>query len=128
MGVLSFLLFGLVAGFVARLVTPGRQAIGCLPTLLAMPFEGSSFVKPLTTDLSTGQLLQLGWLKFRSADSNALHCRLGGDLSSSSGESVIEPSEDNRNVIAMWNGDSAPQPPAPGAQFAPGCVTGHVLQ
>ena len=34
MGIVSFLLFGLVAGFVARLVTPGRQAIGCLPTLV----------------------------------------------------------------------------------------------
>ena len=33
MGVVSFLLFGLLAGFVARAVTPGRQAIGCLPTL-----------------------------------------------------------------------------------------------
>jgi len=32
-GVVSFLLFGLLAGFVARAVTPGRQAIGCLPTL-----------------------------------------------------------------------------------------------
>jgi uncharacterized membrane protein YeaQ/YmgE (transglycosylase-associated protein family) len=34
MGVLSFLLFGLAAGVVARIVAPGRQAIGCLPTLL----------------------------------------------------------------------------------------------
>lgn len=33
MGLLSFLLFGLVAGLVARAVTPGRQAIGCLPTI-----------------------------------------------------------------------------------------------
>ena len=33
MGVVSFLLFGLLAGLVARLVTPGRQAIGCLPTV-----------------------------------------------------------------------------------------------
>jgi uncharacterized membrane protein YeaQ/YmgE (transglycosylase-associated protein family) len=33
MGILSFLLFGLVAGLVARAVTPGRQAIGCLATL-----------------------------------------------------------------------------------------------
>jgi uncharacterized membrane protein YeaQ/YmgE (transglycosylase-associated protein family) len=32
-GIVSFLLFGLVAGLVARLVTPGRQAIGCLPTV-----------------------------------------------------------------------------------------------
>ena len=33
MGLLSFLVFGLVAGLVARVVTPGRQAIGCLPTV-----------------------------------------------------------------------------------------------
>ncbi|MFN2469744.1 MAG: GlsB/YeaQ/YmgE family stress response membrane protein [Gaiellaceae bacterium] len=30
---LSWILFGLAAGAVARLVTPGRHAIGCLPTL-----------------------------------------------------------------------------------------------
>ena len=34
MGIVSFLVFGLIAGAVARLVTPGRQAIGCLPTLV----------------------------------------------------------------------------------------------
>jgi uncharacterized membrane protein YeaQ/YmgE (transglycosylase-associated protein family) len=33
MGIVSFLLFGLLAGAVARLLTPGRQAIGCLATL-----------------------------------------------------------------------------------------------
>lgn len=33
MGIVSFLLFGLVAGLVARALTPGRHAIGCLPTL-----------------------------------------------------------------------------------------------
>lgn len=33
MGIVSFVLFGLVAGLVARLVTPGRQAIGCLATI-----------------------------------------------------------------------------------------------
>lgn len=33
MSIVSFLLFGLLAGAVARLATPGRQAIGCLPTL-----------------------------------------------------------------------------------------------
>jgi uncharacterized membrane protein YeaQ/YmgE (transglycosylase-associated protein family) len=32
-GLLSFLAFGLLAGLVARAVTPGRQAIGCLPTI-----------------------------------------------------------------------------------------------
>ena len=33
MGLLSWILFGLIAGAVARLVVPGRQAIGCLGTL-----------------------------------------------------------------------------------------------
>ena len=33
MGVLSFLVFGLLAGLVARALTPGRHAIGCVPTL-----------------------------------------------------------------------------------------------
>ncbi|MBD0349119.1 MAG: GlsB/YeaQ/YmgE family stress response membrane protein [Thermoleophilia bacterium] len=30
---LSWILFGLIAGGVARLLVPGRQAIGCLPTI-----------------------------------------------------------------------------------------------
>ena len=33
MGIVSFLVFGLLAGLVARGVTPGRQAIGCLATV-----------------------------------------------------------------------------------------------
>jgi uncharacterized membrane protein YeaQ/YmgE (transglycosylase-associated protein family) len=33
MGIVSWALFGLLAGFVARAVTPGRHKIGCLPTL-----------------------------------------------------------------------------------------------
>ena len=33
MGVLSWLVFGLLAGAVARLLVPGRQAVGCFPTL-----------------------------------------------------------------------------------------------
>jgi uncharacterized membrane protein YeaQ/YmgE (transglycosylase-associated protein family) len=32
-GLLSWLLFGLLAGLVARLVVPGRQRIGCLATV-----------------------------------------------------------------------------------------------
>jgi uncharacterized membrane protein YeaQ/YmgE (transglycosylase-associated protein family) len=31
--VLSWLVFGLLAGLVARMVTPGRQVSGCLPTI-----------------------------------------------------------------------------------------------
>jgi LCP family protein required for cell wall assembly len=90
--------------------------------LLRMPFSGSSFAKPLTTDLSAGQLVQLGWVKFRASDGGSVHCRLGGDLG---GGGTGGPSEDNPAAIAMFLGRSAPQPPTD--QFGPGCVIGHAL-
>ena len=92
-------------------------------TLFHMPFSGSSYVKPLTTDLTAGQLLQLGWVKFRANESSSVHCRLGGDFG---GGGTGTPSEDNPATIAMFLGRSAPQPPT--GQFAPGCVVGHELQ
>ena len=33
MGIVAWILFGLLAGAVARLVVPGRQKIGCLATI-----------------------------------------------------------------------------------------------
>ena len=33
MGLLGWIFFGLLAGFVARALTPGRQSIGCFGTL-----------------------------------------------------------------------------------------------
>ena len=94
-------------------------------TVFKLPWVGGDLLRPLTTDLSSGQFLQLGWVKFRASGSRSLYCRLGGDISSSGGQAVIIPSEDNRNVIAMVLGDSAPQPPAPGSgPFGPGCVVG----
>ena len=35
-------------------------------TFLRLPFIGDDLVTPLATDLSAGQLLQLGWVKFRA--------------------------------------------------------------
>jgi LCP family protein required for cell wall assembly len=94
-------------------------------TLVKLPFMGDELAKPLATDLSAGQLAQLGWVKFRSSSGRSLHCRLGGTGSFAGGQSVIEPSEDNRNVLAMFLGRSAPQPPAPGSgPYGPGCVVG----
>jgi uncharacterized membrane protein YeaQ/YmgE (transglycosylase-associated protein family) len=58
-GILSFLLFGLVAGLVARLVTPGRQAIGCLPTV-AVGMVGA-FLGGLIGDAALGHKVHLGW-------------------------------------------------------------------
>ncbi|HEX4519070.1 MAG TPA: LCP family protein [Gaiellaceae bacterium] len=95
-------------------------------TFLDLPFDGTSLMKPLTTDLSPWQLLELGWVKFRSSSSHTLYCRLGGDPETVGGSSVLVPSEDNRNVLAMWAGLSAPQPPT--GTFGPGCRTGHPLQ
>jgi len=97
-----------------------------LGTLVELPFKGGSFVKPVTTDLSTWQLFELGWVKFRSSSGSALHCRLGGD-SSGYGSDLV-PAEDNVNVLAMFLGKSAPQPPVPGSDtFPAGCAVGHEL-
>src|SRR3954469_13454854 len=92
-------------------------------TFVRLPFSGKSFVTPLTTDLSTGQLMQLGWTKFRASSGSSVHCRLGGDLG---GSGTGSPSEDNPATIAMFLGKSAPQPPT--GQFNPGCVIGRTLQ
>ena len=54
-----------------KLVGPG--------TFVRLPFIGGDLVQPLTTDLSAGQLLQLGWVRFRANSGRALHCRLGGE-------------------------------------------------
>ena len=35
-------------------------------TFLRLPFIGDELAAPLTTDLSSGQLLQLGWVRFRA--------------------------------------------------------------
>ena len=90
-------------------------------TLARLPSIGGDVVRPLATDLSAWELIQLGWRKFRAGAS--LHCRLGGDAVTFGGESFISSSEDNRNVIAMFLGRSAPQPPRPGSGlYGPGCT------
>src|SRR5207244_5090123 len=85
-------------------------------TFVRMPFIGGSLLKPLTTDLSANQFLELGWNKFRAG--RTIHCRLGG----SSTGGVITPSGGNAKVILMGLGKSAVQPPAPsGGTYPPGC-------
>jgi LCP family protein required for cell wall assembly len=94
-------------------------------TFLKLPFIGEDLVKPLTTDLSAGQLLQLGWVRFRANESRSLHCRLGGESQNVGGESVLVGGEDNTATIAMFTGLSAPQPPRPGTVFGAGCLVGR---
>ncbi len=91
-------------------------------TLLRMPVIGDEMARPLTTDLSAWELTQLGWVHFRSG--RTLRCRFGGDPSAYAGESFIDPSEENRNVLLMFLGRAAPQPPYPRSNpFAPGCFS-----
>jgi LCP family protein required for cell wall assembly len=91
-------------------------------TLAKAPFDADSWVKPIATDLSTWQLISLGWVKFRSSNSNVLHCRLGADLGPGG---TGAPSEDDALTISMFVGRSAPQLPT--TTFGPGCARGHDL-
>ena len=91
-------------------------------TLVKLPFIGDDLLAPVATDLGTHSFLSLGWSKFRSSGGSTLHCRLGGTASGGEIHSV----EENRSVILMVTGESAPQPPVPGSgAYGPGCVTGN---
>jgi polyisoprenyl-teichoic acid--peptidoglycan teichoic acid transferase len=93
-------------------------------SLVKMPFIGSKLVKPLATDLSTAQFLQLGWVYKRG---HALHCRLGGIPETlPDGESVIvSEGDDKERVILAVEGKTAPLPPRPGEErYGAGCVSG----
>jgi uncharacterized membrane protein YeaQ/YmgE (transglycosylase-associated protein family) len=59
MGILSFILFGLLAGLVARALTPGRQAIGCLPTV-AVGMVGA-LLGGLIGDVALGHKVRFSW-------------------------------------------------------------------
>ena len=107
-----------------QVVQATADKISGFGTALRLPFVGDEIVRPLATDLSAGQLVQLGWAYFRADPSNALHCRLGGDPASVGGESVLLGSEDNVAAVAMFLGKSAPLPPPKGLPYAPGCVIG----
>ncbi|HUC34190.1 MAG TPA: LCP family protein [Gaiellaceae bacterium] len=92
---------------------------------LKAPFNGDDIVKPLATDLSAAQILELGWIKFRTPSSGKLKCRLGGTASNLGGVDYIVGTEENVSVIAMVTGKSAPQPPKPASgPYGPGCIIG----
>ena len=94
-------------------------------TFVKAPFDGASYVDPLTTDLSAWNFVELAWVMKRASASSTLHCRLGGNTDPT-GSSDIIPSEDNRSVIGMVTGATAAQPPRPGTgTYGPGCYVGH---
>jgi LCP family protein required for cell wall assembly len=89
-------------------------------TVAKMPFIGKDLLAPIATDLSTGDMISLGWTKFRTSNAKTLHCRLGGEPS---GGEII-PTEENRLVLSMFTGQSAAVQLFP-SQFGPGCVRGN---
>jgi LCP family protein required for cell wall assembly len=89
----------------------------------SLPFNGSSLLKPIATDLSTWKLLQLAWVKFRAG--STIHCRLGGTAETIGGGSYIVGNEQNIRVIDEVLGQSAPQRPPKGDLYAPGCIVGN---
>jgi LCP family protein required for cell wall assembly len=97
----------------AKLASPTR--------FFSLPFDGSSLLAPISTDLSTWDFMQLAWVKFRAGE--IVHCRLGG---SATGNGFITGTEENIQVVQEVLGNSAPQPPAPGTGlFGPGCEVGN---
>jgi LCP family protein required for cell wall assembly len=97
-----------IQALLAKLTSPG--------VMLKMPFIGDDVMKPLTTDLSAGQLIQLGLVKKRSG--NERRCRLGGTPSFGS---YLQPDEEARRTLSAFMGRSAPQPPLPGSAYGSGC-------
>jgi polyisoprenyl-teichoic acid--peptidoglycan teichoic acid transferase len=94
-------------------------------TFFDLPFIGGDLLRPLASDLTPGEFMQLGWVKWRASNGKTLHCRLGGDVQTIGGQSYVVPNELDRPVIAMVTGQSAPQPPPPGSGiYGPGCVVG----
>jgi LCP family protein required for cell wall assembly len=84
-------------------------------TFVRLPFVGDKLVSPLTTDLSTAQVFQLGWLRFRASKDRTIYCRLG----------VSGDGDDNAAVVLMFTGRSAIQPPSPVS--GAGCLRGTPL-
>ena len=108
-----------------RVVQQTIHKLSSFSTFLGAPFNAGKYLRPVATDLSAWQLVQLAWVYKRASPSHAYHCRLGGSASSIGGESEIVPTQENFAVVHMVKGDSAPQPPPPGAgPYGPGCVIG----
>jgi LCP family protein required for cell wall assembly len=95
--------------------------LASLDTLVGLPLDGGSLLRPLATDLSAWDFVELGWIKLRT--STVLHCRLGG-VPDGQGD-LLPSSQANAQVIREVVGEARPQAPLPSAGiYAPGCVSG----
>jgi polyisoprenyl-teichoic acid--peptidoglycan teichoic acid transferase len=108
-----------------RVIQAIQDEVVSVTGFLRMPLIGDDVVRPLATDLSTGELLQLAWVRRRAADDNTLRCRLGGTPAFVNGAAILQSSEDNAEVLLMVLGRSQPQRPPEGQPFEPGCFVGR---
>jgi anionic cell wall polymer biosynthesis LytR-Cps2A-Psr (LCP) family protein len=111
-------------------ITRGRRQQDVITALLGrmtsagvlarMPWIGDDLMRPLTTDMSAGEFMQLAMVQKRS--NRELRCRLGGTPQSFGGGSYIAPDEERHRTLLAFLGRSAPQPPLPGSSFGSGCL------
>ena len=98
----------------AKLASPGG--------LLRLRNVATSLKGAFATDLTLGQMLELGYLDARA--STRLRCNLGGSPAPIGGQDVLIPDgAGNRRVLGEYLGRSAVQPPASRSMFAAQCRT-----
>ena len=85
-------------------------------TYLKLPFIGDELVSPLATDLTTNELFQLSWVRYRAGHGRTIYCRLG----------ITGDGDYNATVLLMFAGRSAIQRPSAVTGGA-GCVRGSPL-
>tara|TARA_B100000686_G_C16568433_1_gene851579 strand:- start:218 stop:859 length:642 start_codon:yes stop_codon:yes gene_type:complete len=91
-------------------------------TFIRLPFVGHKMTSPLTTDLTTTELFELAWVKFRTPDENIIQCRLGGAPTRIDGTSYLIGTSQNAVTVNMFLGRSNPRKPrAVDGPYASGC-------
>jgi len=88
--------------------------------IFRLPTIGRAVAKPLATDLSANELLEMGWVKWRSQ--KTVQCHLGGSPQVIGGQDVITSDPQNKQVVGMYLGTVAPLPAPKGQIYAPGCT------
>ncbi len=91
-------------------------------TFARLPLVGRDVTRPLATDLSTSELFEFAWVKFRTPDDGIVQCRLGGVASRIEGVDYLVGTAQNAVVVNMFLGRANPRKPsASSGAFAPGC-------
>ena len=97
-----------------------RIKLGSVSTLVNLRDVGARSADPLATDLSAWDIMQLGWVDFRS--DRHLLCHLGGAPTLIAGVAYLQSSDQNRRVINEFLGTAAALPVSATDPFAPGCT------